>query len=439
MLCRLLLAAAASPALAGPPAPAPLECGMRKLAFERAKEMQPWSSAAAVFDSLELGSLCGMPAPPPAPAERPAADAAQDPAGAIHVVARRDPRLRTGDGSAEAPFASVERALASWRALRASSSAPPPIVLHAGVHFLNATMELTSADSGLVIQSAADAAGKAWLSGGKALGTLDWKPAAGFGGGRVLVASLAGRGLSAVPGLFTLESHERLTRARFPNADVETAQWGYDSPLRDDFSIEAAKVDHWHKPPSGELPTYTYHDFTVPGNVAGAVKNDSGMYTEWTSGLGGICDLWSPDENSDGSPAGSYWCGNASSGGWAEVDKQCATSGQLQLPVGMTYDKADPQLKRFSEWSNATGAIIHAWHSQSWALHMFNVSSHDPESGSMDFAAGGWQGGRNWCSCAQCSYAAPWCDTENGDDRLISGSWCESSNSLPQPSRHAVV
>ena len=101
----------------------------------------------------------------------------------------------------------------------------------------------------------------------------------------------------------------------------------------------------------------------------------------------------------------------------------CATSGQLQLPVGMTYDKADPQLKRFSEWSNATGAIIHAWHSQSWALHMFNVSSHDPESGSMDFAAGGWQGGRNWCSCAQCSYAAPWCDTENGDDRLISGSW----------------
>jgi hypothetical protein len=126
-----------------------------------------------------------------------------------------------------------------------------------------------------------------------------------------------------------------------------------------------------------------------------------------------------------------YWCGNSSSGGWASVDKACATAGQLQLPVGMSYDTTDPQLKRFAGWSNATGAIVHAWHSQSWALHMFNVSSHDPESGAMDFAGGGWQGGRNWCSCAQCPYAAPWCgDKESGDDRLISGSYAKMSKTV---------
>ena len=34
----------------------------------------------------------------------------------------------------------------------------------------------------------------------------------------------------------------------------------------------------------------------------------------------------------------SYWCSNASSGGWAEVDFQCAAAGQLQLPVGMTIN-----------------------------------------------------------------------------------------------------
>lgn len=175
----------------------------------------------------------------------------------------------------------------------------------------------------------------------------------------------------------------------------------------------------------GEVPAFTYYDFsTLAANPAKVLKNDSDMYTEYTTGLGGVCDLWDPDVNSDGTPAGSYWCGNASSGGWAEVDNACAKAGQLQLPVGMTYDTTDPQLKRFARWSNASGAIIHAWHSQSWAMHMFNVSEHDTKAGSMEFAGGGWQGGRNWCSCAQCSYAAPWCgDKESGDDRLISGSW----------------
>ena len=42
---------------------------------------------------------------------------------------------------------------------------------------------------------------------------------------------------------------------------------------------------------------------------------------------------------------------------------------------------------------------------------------------------GGRQGGRNWCRCDQCSYAAPWCGQrqnpkDNSDTRLISGTWC---------------
>lgn len=140
------------------------------------------------------------------------------------------------------------------------------------------------------------------------------------------------------------------------------------------------------------------------------MKNDSGMYTEYTSGIGGVCELWDPDRRTDGQPAGSYWCGNASSGGWASVDKQCATTGTLQLPVGMDYDKDDPQLGRFAKWSNATGAIVHAWHSQSWFVNMWNVSSHDPEAGSMVFDKGGWQGARNWCSwCVAIPFTATHC------------------------------
>ena len=52
---------------AGPPAPAPLECGMRKLALARAMEMQPWRDHRATFDALELATLCGVPPPTPVP------------------------------------------------------------------------------------------------------------------------------------------------------------------------------------------------------------------------------------------------------------------------------------------------------------------------------------------------------------------------------------
>jgi hypothetical protein len=236
--------------LAGPPAPPPLECGMRKLAFQHAQEMQPARSPIPVFEALQLGSLCGEAPPPAADLLAPPGGYYPMPAAAIHVVAAPPAGRRLqADGSERAPFFSVESALTMWRKLCARSAAPPPIVLHAGVHFLNTTMDLTAADSGLTIQSAPDATGKAWLSGGKPIGTstLTWKPAEGFGAQGVYVASLAGLGIDAVPGLFTLESHERLTRARFPNADVETAQWGYDSPLRDSWSVEAAKIEYEFK------------------------------------------------------------------------------------------------------------------------------------------------------------------------------------------------
>jgi len=47
-----------------------------------------------------------------------------------------------------------------------------------------------------------------------------------------------------------------------------------------DYSIAAAKIDHWHKPPVGKQPTYTTVDFMLSNssNPARVVKNDSGVY-----------------------------------------------------------------------------------------------------------------------------------------------------------------
>jgi hypothetical protein len=147
-------------------------------------------------------------------------------------------------------------------------------------------------------------------------------------------------------------------------------------------------------------------------------------YNMWGTGDGGVCgDVWTGT---------SYWCGPVSAGGWAEVDRGCAEAGQLQIPVGMTYNKTyllnmtDPLGPIFDTIENAKGAVVHAWHSQSWAMHMFEVDSHDSKTHAFNFSGGGQQGGRNWCRCDQCGYAGKWCrqhsvPPDNSDTRLIGG------------------
>ena len=99
----------------------------------------------------------------------------------------------------------------------------------------------------------------------------------------------------------------------------------------------------------------------------------------------------------------------------------------------MTINTSFPLLSRFNKWKNATGAIVHAWHSQSWATHMFRVGAQsvapkDASTTQLTFTSGGQQGGRNWCRCDQCGYAGKWCGQHqdppiNTDTRLISGDW----------------
>lgn len=168
-------------------------------------------------------------------------------------------------------------------------------------------------------------------------------------------------------------------------------------------------------------PTFTFFDFSENPPPGVPHKNNSAQegYNWYVSGHGGACsEIWG--ENAD-----SYWCSNASQGGWAEVDAECAMSGQMQLPVGMSYDSSSV-LGRFQKIS-LIGGIIFAWHSQSWAMHMFEITNQS-SSGDLIFAKGGGrQGGRNWCRCDQCTYAGPWCgqnqDPPVEDKRMISGTW----------------
>jgi hypothetical protein len=341
------------------------------------------------------------------------------------------------------------------------------IVLRPGIHTLERTLELNQDDAGLAITGypAGDGEDKpvVWISGAIEIPETQlwqWDCRVNI---NVRVANLTNLLLGCgrdrvVPDVASLFSsynnnnqHQRLVRARFPNGNPETTQWGYQSPDRKQHSIDSSEVLEWHKPPpGGPLPTFVYVDLTRQHedgrNIP--VKNDSAFagYNIYASGSGGVCDdLWGRDHDYESSSSSSsYWCSNASAGGWAEVDVECAVNGRLQIPVGMTYNHTSDVGQHLNRWTTlmadtdyAKGGIVHAWHSQTWSMHMFRIThassrqnkSISGGSGHLFFEKGGGrQGGRNWCRCDQCTYAAAWCGQHRDppildDDRLISGSW----------------
>lgn len=426
-----------------------LDCRMRHLAVRYARHLlHPWHHAndplyCEIEDALRLKDLCpdlveedghnitskklrGLGMQPPSSFHN--KDEENDYDSSSQVSACRSElclyvdanTLTSGDGSIASPVKSLEEAISLSRAQTrgASLGYNTTIILRQGIHTLESTIQLRSEDSGLTLTGYPGE--EVWLSGGAAIPDdipWSWDCKVNL---YVRVANLtdllSGRTLPSVPSLFSLE--KRLIRARYPNSDPEVAQWGYASPDRLKYSIPAEEVLEWHRPPIGEIPQFEYFDLRYHDPP----KNDSSMdeYNVYASGSGGVCaDLW-------GHEAGSYWCSNASAGGWSEVDRECAVTGQLQIPIGMDYNQSSDKGRRLDKWgTSAVGGIVHAWHSQSWAMHMFLIKSSSP--GSFKFSKGGFQGGRNWCRCDQCTYAAHWCgqhqDPPYNDTRLISGTW----------------
>jgi hypothetical protein len=329
-----------------------LDCGYKALAFDYAKKIQPWLDAVsqqAVFDSLQLES-CGHrfeAAPAAAPQDR-----ISIPRDAVFVTSNH--AVQSGDGTAERPLASVHAALRQTR-----RTGQRTIVLDSGIHFLNETIALDHADNNLTITSKPD--DDAWLSGGVLLpaSRVKWVRATELPGSvwKADVSSflLPGYGID---GLFTATAagaHRRMTRARYPNGDVEES-FGHHGA-----TLQGALATTWQMPPPGPLPSFTYHDLSVAGNPSGVIKDDStmGPYNAYASGKGGVCDsVWDTSR-------GSYWCSNASAGGWANVDQAAAKAGRLNIPVGMTYDAS--LAARFGAWKDPTGAVIHVAHTQGCA------------------------------------------------------------------------
>lgn len=405
-----------------------LDCGARHLVYHYAKKLQPWHNMhEEIWDALEIERLCGAGRPP---GTRPTILAIdrnlQDAAFALYVAP--DGEDLKGNGSKAAPFRTIHHALEVLRSQPRFELHNRTVILRGGVHFvgLNGTLRLSAVDSDIHFVSCPGET--AWLSGAIPLRGASWEqtqhPSAG--NNTIWRTTLQMPPGQQIRSLFTVDSHERLAWARYPNSNIETDQWGYSSPGREKYAINSNQVLEWTKRAPGMVPAFTAIDLTDPSNPSGVIKNDSSTpgFNVFNEGIGGVCkDVWEGP---------SYWCGNESDGGWAEIDYEAARAGQLQIPTGMQWNAS---LSRLSEWGNPVGAWVHAWHSQTWAMHMFQVASFNASARTMAFSpSGGSQGGRNWCRCDQCEYAAGlwsndgnWCGRLPGPDgkdaRLIGGNW----------------
>lgn len=185
----------------------------------------------------------------------------------------------TGDdaaqGSAEAPFRSLERARDAIRAARegAAASGPVTIVVHPGVYALSKPFVLSKADGGsaeapVVYRSAEP--GKAILRG--SLPIMGFAPA----DGGVLTADVKPAGLGGKPSKLLFWNGRRMELARYPNIDpanpFETG-WAFTDkasvaadivtrvgPKRI-MRLAAADRRGWADPTSGEVSIFPSHEW----------------------------------------------------------------------------------------------------------------------------------------------------------------------------------
>ena len=348
--------------------PDSFKCAWRKLAVEYAQQLRP-DSVQKVSDALQVESMCGNSESVvdlsdaifgPAPPRRQRLFQDVQLGGAVYVDAN------TGDdsnpGSEDKPKKTIHAAVDESRMMGAK---PVSIILRKGTYFLGDTVHLGPGDSLLSFE--AYPGEQAWISGGVPL-TPSWQPyhpgtGSDAASTNIYMADLGESGPSEITGLRI--DGRRVPRARRPNAD----------PERDLFPngwFPSSTANKW-------LPKKDYgpaKQVTVPSPV----RNVTGMFLNYAVGIGGPCENFSPPV--------SYWCQEHPAGGGGF---------QYYVPSGMVVDKSvfsDTYGPVHGTWKNASGAVAQVWRRSHWSSWMFEVDSFDPDTNTMSWTKGGFQGSR---------------------------------------------
>eukprot|EP01112_Ceratiomyxa_fruticulosa_P011056 TRINITY_DN2973_c0_g1_i3.p1 TRINITY_DN2973_c0_g1~~TRINITY_DN2973_c0_g1_i3.p1 ORF type:complete len:456 (+),score=86.88 TRINITY_DN2973_c0_g1_i3:344-1711(+) len=328
--------------------PQSFDCKARALAYQYGQLLQPNKNLSTVSDALQLQTLCGYNVDDLTftyPKENQYKEI--EPRGKIFIVDSEN-----GDdgnvGSYKSPFRTVHKALEISRKIGGANT----IYFRGGIHYLDQPIELGSSDSGLLLSSYPSEV--AQLNGGIPL-KLNWKPYNITNGMNIWVADLTGQNIDKIHGLQI--NGQRAVRARFPNADPETALY----PSGWWTGGEAA----WKKPLS--------YPPSITVLTSSPERDDILQFQQYSVGVGGSCSIFSPDE--------SFWCSEYRSGGGASY---------FQVPSGMTLLPNTT----VNTWKDPTKSIIHMWQVYHWELWFFEVDGWLAENKSLSWTKGGFQGAR---------------------------------------------
>jgi hypothetical protein len=161
----------------------------------------------------------------------------------------------------------------------------------------------------------------------------------------------------------------RATLARFPNADAEL----------DLFPVGYIAAAKWAAPTPANISDSTINEALPPG----AEDGGAGMYMNYTVGLGGLANRYTPPQ--------SFWASYAFSphGRWNEM--------HLRSPAGLDYGDSLPR----APYARLNHAVVHSWREHHWFSWMFGGVSQNGST-AWAFSTGGHQGGEG------CDEAAEW-------------------------------
>ena len=148
----------------GNPASPEFVCKWRSLAWEYAKKVQPGHDTRLTFDALMLGNVCNA-TRPVAMATEVAVTGGPDPECSLFVAVGGDDR---NNGTTAA---TAKQTVAAGIEASRKISGPRTLCIGPGQFFLEAPLDIRSADSDLTIQGSPNAT---WLSGARKLPALQW-------------------------------------------------------------------------------------------------------------------------------------------------------------------------------------------------------------------------------------------------------------------------
>ena len=323
------------------------DCEIRNLAYQYAQKLLPqYGSLQAVYDALQLQN-CDMSLSSGKYKPRPFLYQSYKEGVEIYVDAVNGNDENSGDISH--PLQSIVKAIEVFRSQVVRS--PTTIYLRKGTYYLEETVRLSAADSGLTIAGYEDEAPV--ISGGK-LYKFSWKPYSSklYPDLKMFVTDLTEQSPSPFTQLFI--DGRRAVRARYPNGNPET------TGLHTDPTGYFSTADKWYKTPPIAGTSYVVE-----------TPNRNGTHFPYFSlGEGGSVSVFDPPE--------SYW-------GVAHPD----AGETYSVPVGMQYPLNVSFLYR--SWSDPSTGELRTFQGERWGGWIFKIDQRDEANRSLTFSKGGFQ------------------------------------------------